>query len=134
MQRILYALALLLSTSVLAQQQGQPPPTSPPYGTPPTFPREQQQTPGQMPPDQNAPPNGLSNHEAAQQIQQGLKSEPSLRNSDIAVHVDKKSVVLTGTIQDEEQRDVALRIAHSYSGNRQVIDKLKIKQRTEGGL
>lgn len=81
-----------------------------------------------MPPDQNAPPQGLSNHDAAQQIQQGLKSEPALNNSDIAVHVDKKSVVLNGTIQSEEQRDLGLRIAHSYSGDRQIVDKLKLKQ------
>jgi hypothetical protein len=129
MQRILYGLALLLTTSVLAQQQGQQPRNSPPYGTPPTFP-EGQQAPGQMPPDQNAPPRGLSNHEATQQIQQGLKSEPALHDSSVAVHVDKASVVLNGTIQREEQRDFVLRIARSYSGERQVVDKLKLKPQT----
>ena len=125
--RMLCGLAFLLGTSVLAQPQGQPP-NSPPYGTPPTFPEEKRQTPGQMPPDQNAPAQRLSNHDAAQQIQQGLKSEPALRDSNIAVHVDKKSVVLTGTIQNDDQHDQALRIARSYAGDRQVVDKLKMKQ------
>jgi|SRR5215831_7533929 len=127
MQGLLCALVLLLSMSVVAQQQGQPPPNSPPHGTPPTFP-EERQAPGQMPPDQNAPAQGLSNREAAQQIQQGLKSEPALHGSDVAVHVDTASVVLGGTIQSEEQRDLVLRIAHSYSGERRVVDKLKLKQ------
>ena len=129
MKQTLYGLLLLLATSLVAQQQGQPPMNSPPHGTPPTFP-EGRQTPGQMPPDQNAPPPGLSNHEASQQIQQGLKSEPGLSNSNIAVHVDKKSVTLNGTIQSEEQRELALRIAHSYSGERKIVDKLKLRQRT----
>lgn len=124
--RLLCGLAFLLGTSVLAQPQGQP--GAPPYGTPPTFPEEKQQTPRQMPPDQNAPAQRLSNHEAAQQIQQGLKSEPALRDSNIAVHVDKKSVVLTGTIQNDDQHDRAVRIARSYAGDRQIVDKLKMKQ------
>jgi osmotically-inducible protein OsmY len=81
-----------------------------------------------MPPDQNAPPRGLSNHEAAQQIQQGLKAEPSLRDSSIAVHVDEAKVVLSGTLQNEPQRDRALRIARSYAGEREVVDKLKMQQ------
>ena|SRR5215469_11732017 len=132
MKQKLCGLLLLLATSVLAQQ-GQPPMNSPPYGTPPTFPEDR--FPGQqMPPDQNAPQEGLSNHEAAQQIQQGFKAEHGLSNSNIAVHVDKKSVVLKGTIQSEGQRDLALRIAHSYSGERHIVDKMKLKQERRGGL
>ena len=127
MTQTLCGLLLLLAASVLAQQSGQPPMNSPPYGTPPTFPEGR--VPGQqMPPDQNARPERLSNQEMARQIQQGLKSEPGLSNSNIAVHVDMKSVVLNGTIQSEQQRDLALRIAHSYSGERQVVDKMKLKQ------
>lgn len=127
MQRILCGLVLLLTTSVFAQQQG-PPSTSPPYGTPPTFPEGQQQTLERMPPDQNAPRQGLTNREAAHQIQQGLKSDPALRDSKIAVHVDQKSVVLAGSIQNDDQHDRALRIARSYAGSRQIVDKLKMKQ------
>ena len=126
---LLLLLLLLLATSILAQQQGQPP-TSPPRSTPPTFPERQQAPSQRMPPDQEAPPQGLSNGEAQQQIQQGLKSEPALRNSDIGVHVDETSVVLTGTVHSEDQHDLALRIAQSYAGNRQILDKLKLSQQT----
>ena len=125
MKQTLCGLVLLLGASVVAQRPGHPPWNS----TLPTFP-EGRQTPGQMPPDQNAPPERLSNHEAAQQIQQGLKSERGLSNSNIAVHVDKKSVILNGTIESDEQRELALRIAHSYSGDRQIVDKLRLRQQT----
>ena len=98
-------------------------------GTPPTFPQGQP-APGRMPPAQNAPPRGLSNHEAAQQIQQGWKAEPSLRDSSIAVQVNEAKVVLSGTLQNEQQRDRALRIARSYAGEREVVYKLKLQQGT----
>lgn len=39
MTLMLSGLLLLLATSVLAQQPGQPPMNSPPQGTPPTFPK-----------------------------------------------------------------------------------------------
>jgi BON domain-containing protein len=129
MKQILFGLVLLLATSTLAQQQG-PASTSPPRSTPPTFPEGQQAPSQRMPPDQEVPPQGLSNGEAQQQIQQGLKSELALRNSDIGVHVDETSVVLTGTVHCEGQHDLALRIAQSYAGNRQVLDKLKLRQQT----
>jgi len=47
-----------------------------------------------------------------QQIQQGLNSELMLRNSNVGAHVDENSVILTGTVESEQQHDLALRIAH----------------------
>ena len=87
-----------------------------------------------MPPDQNAPPNQLSNHEVARQIQQGLKSDPTLHDSNIAVHVDESSVVMNGTIQNDDQHDRVVRIARSYAGERQIVDKLKPTQSGRSGL
>jgi hypothetical protein len=129
MQRILCTLVLSLTACALAQQ-GQQLPSQPPYETPPTFPRDQQQLPKQMPPDQDAPPEDLSDPEATRQIQQGLKSEPALRDSDIAVKVDQASVTLTGTVHTDDQHELALRIARSYAGDRKIIDKLKLTQQT----
>ena len=83
-----------------------------------------------MPPDQEAPPQGLSNREAQQQIQQRLKSEPALHNSDISATVDDTSVVQTGTIHSEQEHDLALRVAQSYAGDRKIVDKLKLRQQT----
>src|SRR5712671_6470276 len=105
MKYILFALVLLIATAVFAQQPGQSPPTSPPHSTPPTFPDERAPR-QQMPPDQDAPPQGLSTPEAQQQIQQGLNSEPTLRNSNVGVHVDENSVILSGTVSTDEQHDL----------------------------
>jgi len=82
-----------------------------------------------MPPDQQAPPQGLSTPEVEQQIQQGLNSEPMLRNSNVGVHVDENSVILTGTVSSEEQHDLALRIAQSYAGDRR--SSIKISSRSK---
>jgi hypothetical protein len=128
MNRLLCGLVFLAATATLAQQQGYPPPT-PPQSTPPTFPEDR--APRQpMPPDQEAPPQGLSTPEIQQQIQQGLNSEPMLRNSDVGVHVDENSVILTGKVASEQQHDLALRIAQSYAGDRKIVDKIKVTQAT----
>src|SRR6266568_2392877 len=129
MKHLLFGLVLLVATAVLAQRPGQLPPTSPPQSTPPTFPEER--APRQhMPPDQEAPPQGLSTPEVQQQIQQGLNSEPMLHNSNVGVHVDENSVILTGTVATEEQHDLALRIAQSYAGDRKIVDKIKLTRQT----
>src|SRR6266576_3981705 len=129
MKQTLFGLLLLVATATLAQQTGQLPPTSPPHSTPPTFPEDRAPR-QQMPPDQEAPPQGMSTPEVQQQIQQGLNSEPTLRNSNVGVHVDENSVILTGTVSSEEQHDLALRIAQSYAGDRKIVDKIKLTQQT----
>jgi hypothetical protein len=129
MKQMLFGLVFLMATAMLAQQQEQPPPTSPHQSTPPTFPEERAPR-QQMPPDQEAPPQGLSTPEVQQQIQQGLNSEPMLRNSNVGVRVNENSVVLTGTVYSEEQHDLALRIAQSYAGDRKIVDKIKLTQQT----
>ena len=129
MKQILFGVVLFVTTAVLAQQPGQPPPTTPPRSTPPTFPEDR--APRQsMPPDQEAPPKGLSTPEVQQQIQQGLNSEPMLRDSDVGVHVDENSVILTGTVDSDQHHDLALRIAQSYAGDRKIVDKIKVMQKT----
>jgi len=129
MKQILLGLVLLLTMAVLAQQPGQPPATAPPQGTPPTFPEDRAPR-QQMPPDQEAPPQGLSTPEVQQQIQQGFNSEPMLRTSNVGVHVDENSVILTGTVDSEQKHDLALRIAQSYAGDRKIVDKIKVTRQT----
>lgn len=120
---------LLLVTVSLAQQQGQELPNSPPYGTPPTFPGSAQQPPAQMPPDQKAPsPRTMSTNEVEQQIQEHLNSEPALSDTRLDVIADETSVALSGTVDTEKQRSLALRIARSYAGERQIIDKIAIRR------
>ena len=65
-----------------------------------------------------------------EQIEQGLNSEPTLRSRNFGVDVDEDSVILTGTVDTENQHDLAIRIAQSYAGDRKIIDKIKLRQQT----
>lgn len=123
--KLVFGLLFLVAASMFAQEPGKPPPRS----TPPTFPQEQVPR-EQMPPDQQAPPERLSAVEVQQQIQQGLNSESALRNSRVGVRVDENSVVLTGTVESEQQHELALRIAQSYAGDRKIVDKIELKHPT----
>ena len=124
MKRMLWGLALAFVTSTFAQQQ--PPTNSPPYTTPQTFPEGGPQQ--QMPPDTKAPPpQDPSASEVEQQIQDKLNREPALANTKIGVKIDDTSVTLTGSVDTEKQRDIALRIAQSYARYRKVVDKIKIQ-------
>ena len=129
MRHVAFCFVLSLATLGLAQQQ--PPPTSPPYQTPPTFPEGSQSPREQMPPDMQAPaPETASAGEAEQQIMQHLSSEPTLTNASVAAKVDEDSVMLTGTVDSQSEHDVAVRIAQSYAGGRKIVDKIKIRQQT----
>ncbi|PYV55435.1 MAG: hypothetical protein DMG96_38220 [Acidobacteria bacterium] len=132
MKYVLSCAVLFLATIVLAQQQGQPPPTTnPPYQTPPTFP-EGRQAPGQqMPPDTQAPPaQTMSSQRVEGQILDQLKAEPTLSGTNIDARVDNDSVVLTGSVDTLAQHDLAVQIAQSNAGNRRIVDKIKVKQQT----
>ena len=125
MKRMLWALTLAIVTSAFAQQQ---PPTGPPYTTPPTFPNDK--TPRQgMPPDTKAPApsDSLSTSQVQRQIQEKLGTEPALANTNVGVKATGKAVTLTGLVDTERQKEMALRIAQSYAGDRKIVDKIQIR-------
>jgi len=74
-----------------------------------------------------APAQGLSSAQVEQQIQDKFNSEA---NTNVGVKTDGKSITLTGTVTTEGQHDLALRIAHSYAGDRNIVDKIKVRQQT----
>src|SRR6266850_1059938 len=133
MRRIILSAAILvLSVGMFAQQQGRPPyDEQPPVQTPPTFPEDHdpgvRPVPPNMPPDTTAPPRELSNSEVQQQIQNKLSSEPMLKNNQLSAEVTDDEVVVSGTTDSQAERDVALRIAESYAGERPVVNKVEIK-------
>jgi hypothetical protein len=132
MKYVLSCALLFLATIVLAQQQGQPPPpTNPPYQTPPTFPEERQTPEQQMPPDTPAPPaQTMPSQRVEVQILDQLKAEPTLSGTNIDARVDNDSVVLTGSVDTLAQRDLAVQIAQSNAGNRRIVDHIKVKKQT----
>jgi BON domain len=127
MNRLVCGTLLLLATSVLAQQQD--PPQYPPYPTPPTFPDDRGAR-KQMPPDIKAPSQELSPTEVQEQIQKKLDTEAALSTVVVKATVNHNSVMLKGTVQDERQHDLALRIAKSYAGEREIVDKIEVRGRT----
>jgi hypothetical protein len=131
MKRTVLGSLLLFIASAMAQTQGNPQPSPPPYSTPPTFPQAPDSA-GQMPPDTKAPPSEqLSAAEIQDQIQNKLDSEPALNNNDLKATVDDASVALDGTVQNEQQHALALRIAQSYAGERRIVDNIEIEGERE---
>jgi hypothetical protein len=132
MKHILSALVLLAGTVALAQMgPAQPQPGQPPQSTPPTFPEDQHSPRQQMPPDQRAPaptPEATSSEQVQQQITQQFGTEPTLASTNLRADVDEASIVLSGSVDTVPQHDLALRIARSHAGDRNVVDKIKIKQ------
>lgn len=135
--------ALLLFASVALAQQAGPPPGS----TPPTFPSDTQKAPDQTappqqpaPPDANAPPSQpmppdrnaqpMATEDIRDQIQKKLDTEPDLSGANVKAEVSDTTVTLTGTVADEQQHDLALRIAHSFSGDRTIDDKIEVKAKS----
>jgi hypothetical protein len=132
MKYALSCVVVFLSVFVLAQQQGQPPPTTnPPYRTPPTFPEGRQTPRDQMPPDTQAPPpQAMSSQRLEGRIVDQFRAEPKLSGTNVDARVDDNSVVLTGSVDTVEQHDLAVRIAQANAGDRNIVDRIKVKQQT----
>jgi len=126
MKYVLSCAVVFLATMALAQPQGQPP-----YQTPPTFPEGRQSRRGQMPPDTQAPaPQAMSSNQVEGQIVKQFRDEPGLSGTNIDAKVDDNTVVLTGTVDTMTQHDLAIRIAQSSAGDRNIVDRIKVQQRT----
>ena len=101
---------------------------SPPQSTPPTFPEGNRSPRQQMPPDQEAPPpQAMSSEQTQLQIEHSFHDEPALANTNVRAEVDDSSVVVTGTVDTEGQHELAMRIAKSNAGDRNVVDKIRVK-------
>ncbi len=119
---LLFACALLLGSLAYAQQPGQAPAGS----TPPTFPTDTKPngTSSNAPQaDASQPTSG----EVQQQINQKLAQEPGLKNTDVRFDVDDTAIVVSGTVNDEQQHQAALRLAQSFAGNRKITDYVKLR-------
>jgi len=72
----------------------------------------------------------MSSQRVEGQIMDQLKAEPALTGTNIDARVDNNSVVLTGSVDTTAQHDLAVRIAQSNAGDREVVDKVKVRQQT----
>lgn len=142
MKRSLCVAVLLCAGSMFAQQQGHPPP----FSTPPTFPEEDKKPSERIPPEsapepvppernpaQKLPPDIAAEPSSTQveaQLQTRLDNEPLLSGAGVKADVDDGTVILSGTVENEEQHNLALRIAHGYAGDRQIDDRIKVRARS----
>jgi BON domain len=133
MKHLLCSLVLLTGTVAFGQMgPGQPQPGQPPQSTPPTFPEGHKSPRQPMPPDQQAPaptPEATSAEQIEEQITQQFSNEPTLASAGLRAEVDEASIVVSGTVDTAEQHDLALRIASSHAGDRNIVDKIKVKQK-----
>lgn len=131
MKHILCGIVLLTASIALAQMgPAQPQPGQQPPSTPPTFPNDRQ-SPRTMPPDQNAPASEANSAgQIEEQITQQLNADPKLAGTNLKAEVDEASIVMSGSVETAEQHDLAIEIARSHAGDRNVVDKIKIKQQT----
>jgi hypothetical protein len=120
-------LLLLLAGLLWAQPQDHTR-TQPPLSSPAIFPQDHDF--GQMPPDTEAPPfEALSSAEIRDRIQIRLDSDAVLSNTCVTASVDDTSVVLVGAVENERERDLVIRIAQSYAGQRRIVDNIAISDR-----
>lgn len=134
MKRILCAGILLCAVSALSQQA--PPYGPPPHSTPPTFPSDQaprvspspDQQSQQFPPDVAPPQTERPSATALENVlRQKLASEPILKNARLDVHVTARDVIVSGEVDDQRQHDAALQVVQSNMGDRQIVDKIKVR-------
>jgi osmotically-inducible protein OsmY len=112
MGRIACALTLVLTGLMFAQQHS---PSA--AGTSPILTEREaaQETSGE-----------LTTPEVQRLIHDGLSSETDLAHASVIVRTDDRAIVLMGNVANERQHEVALRIAQSFTGGRQIVDKIRV--------
>ncbi|PYP82649.1 MAG: hypothetical protein DMG65_25760 [Candidatus Angelobacter sp. Gp1-AA117] len=133
MKNLLSTLLLLVATIVFAQQQtpGTPPfnPNSQP--NPNSAPPNQQSPAEQMPPDTRAPAhNQTASPDIEKELQAAFDHEPVLKGTDLKATADDDSVVVSGTVENEQQHKIALQLVQGKAGDRKIVDKIVVRKKT----
>src|SRR5579872_2593717 len=150
MKKPLYTLVFVLALS-LAYASAQTSPSSP--STDQTTPQSQtapQTSPSSSAPttDQTAPASQSSSPssqgsmprssasaggDVQTQIQNALKSDPTLASDNITVSVTDAEVELNGSVMSAKEKQTAKRIAKSYAGSRKIKDSLTVSHNQGAG-
>lgn len=69
----------------------------------------------------------LTTPEVEQLIKDKINTEPELARDHLAVTTNDQAVTLSGSVGGKTQHDLALGIAGSYAGNRQILDKTTVR-------
>lgn len=119
--KLLFAIALLAcSTFVLGQQPANPPSAPPGQATSP-----------QLPPDTAAPPAAqVSSADIQDELQKEFGRASILSDQPLKATVDDQNILLTGTVETQQQHDLALKLAQQYTGTRKIVDRIEIHAKT----
>jgi osmotically-inducible protein OsmY len=71
-------------------------------------------------------PSVINSDQVKSDIQSAYKNDPDLNNANINVAVTEQAVQLSGSVPNSRDKDMARRIAESFSGNRSVVDSLTV--------
>jgi osmotically-inducible protein OsmY len=69
----------------------------------------------------------------AARVKQAMHSDPALYDKHIDVSMEKGKVVLTGFVTSTDDLHKAIRVANETAGEKNVVNKLTIKQGGDGG-
>ncbi len=81
--------------------------------------------------EQSYPPTqsswDLTTPEVQRLIEERLSSESALENAKVDVRTDDSAVVLAGSVDGDNQRELAGEIAKAYAGNRRIENKIRVE-------
>jgi hypothetical protein len=122
MKPLLFAVSLLLAMATVAQQPGYPQASSPPQTMPewPLPPDQEEQEMGQS---QAVPPAQVE-----QEIQQAFQAQPALSNTNLSTRANLSAVTVEGTVANEDQHQLALRVAALHANGLRVVDHVTVQQ------
>lgn len=126
MKPLLFVLAILLATATFAQTPGYPQSSSPPQTMPyrPLPPDQSQRQQEEMGPQSQAVPPA----QVEQEIQQAFRAQPALSNTRLSAAANLSTVTVNGTVANENQHQLALRVAALHANGRRVVDDIKVPQ------
>jgi hypothetical protein len=124
MKPLLLVLTLLLATATFAQQPGYPQSSAPPQTMPDRpLPPDQSQQEQEMGQSQAVPPAQVE-----QEIQQAFQAQPTLSNTNLSAAANLSTVTVKGTVANENQHQMALRVAALHANGLRVVDHITVQQ------
>ena len=123
MRLVVVALLVFLVGMTAAQNRDQQQAAPPINDSFPVFATAQRSDSQAMSPTSEA----LTTPEVEKLIQDTLTSERALTDVRVMVRTNDNSVVLTGVVDRDEQRNLAEQIAKAYAGTRGIANKIRVR-------
>ena len=133
MKNLLSILLLFFAAIAFGQQQtpGTPPfnPNSQP--NPNNAPPNEQSPAEKMPPDTKAPAHAqAASSDIEKELQSAFDQEPVLKGTNLKATADDDSIMVSGTVESEQQHKIALQLVQGKAGDRKIVDNIVVKKKT----